>query len=131
MINMSVRTWTGRRCSSHASRWCSWADSTSCSIRGGYLNTSICMSRCSIHALGWDITRDLSSSTSLYMDSWLQTSPIPATSHTRHFHPMAFLLPSETKLYIQHSYLPRPISQWNNLLAEAPPLIPSRLVCVP
>ena len=42
----------------------------------------------------------------------------PVTRFTRHFHPMAFLLPSESKLDIQQSFVPRTVCQWSNLPAE-------------
>lgn len=45
----------------------------------------------------------------------LSSQLIPVTRLTRHLHPMAFLLPSESKEYIQMSFLPRTIAQWNSL----------------
>ena len=36
---------------------------------------------------------------------------------TRHTHSNSFILPSETKTFIQQSFLPRTIRQWNNLPA--------------
>ena len=44
---------------------------------------------------------------------------IPPTRLTRHQHPLSLRVPSETKLYIQQSFLPRTIEQWNNLSAAA------------
>jgi ribonuclease P/MRP protein subunit RPP40 len=41
----------------------------------------------------------------------------PLTRASRHNHPMAFLIPSETRLYLQQSFLPRTIVQWNALPA--------------
>ena len=43
---------------------------------------------------------------------------IPPTRLTRHQHPLAFQIPSETRLYIQQSFLPRTIVQWNSLPAS-------------
>ena len=37
------------------------------------------------------------------------------TRQSRHSHPMALILPSETKLYLQQSFLPKTIAQWNSL----------------
>ena len=37
------------------------------------------------------------------------------TRASRHCHPMAFHIPSETKKYVQKSFLPRTIVQWNAL----------------
>ena len=42
----------------------------------------------------------------------------PVIHQTRHLHPMAFLIPSESKNYTQQSFLPRTIVQWYNLPAE-------------
>ncbi len=42
---------------------------------------------------------------------------IPQTRASRHHHHLAFLIPSETRQYIQQSYLPRTIVQWNTLPA--------------
>ena len=44
---------------------------------------------------------------------------------SRHSHPMSFHIPSETKLYLQKSFLPNTITQWNRLptsVAFAPSL---------
>ena len=44
---------------------------------------------------------------------------------TRHSHSNSFILPSETKTFIQQSFLPRTVRQWNNLpaaVAAAPSL---------
>ena len=44
---------------------------------------------------------------------------------TRHSHSNSFILPSETKTFIQQSFLPRTIRQWSNLpaaVAVAPSL---------
>ncbi len=40
---------------------------------------------------------------------------MPALRLTRHSHPMAFIIPSESAQYIQKSFLPRTIAQWNML----------------
>ena len=40
---------------------------------------------------------------------------IPFIRATKHHHSMALRIPTETKLYIQQSYLPRTIVQWNSL----------------
>ena len=37
------------------------------------------------------------------------------TRPSRHSHPMSYYLPSETKTYLQQSFLPRTIAQWNSL----------------
>ena len=37
---------------------------------------------------------------------------------SRHCHPMSYHLPLETKTYLQQSFLPRTIAQWNNLPAS-------------
>ena len=37
------------------------------------------------------------------------------TRETRRTHPMSYIIPFESKLYIQQSFLPRTIVQWNNL----------------
>ena len=42
----------------------------------------------------------------------------PITRKSRHHHPQAYLIPAETQLYIQQSYLPRTIVQWNRLPAN-------------
>lgn len=50
---------------------------------------------------------------------------VPVNRITRHSHPNSFILPSETKTFIQQSFLPRTIKQWNNLpaaVAAAPSL---------
>ena len=48
----------------------------------------------------------------------LSNQLVPHTRFTRHNHPLSFLIPSETKLYIQQSYVPRTIVQWNALPAS-------------
>ena len=40
---------------------------------------------------------------------------IPQTRTSRHHHHLAFFIPSETKQYLQLSFLPRTIVQWNSL----------------
>ena len=40
------------------------------------------------------------------------------TRPSRHSHPMSYHLPVETKLYLQKSFLPRTITQWNSLPAS-------------
>ena len=50
---------------------------------------------------------------------------VPVTRPSRHYHPNSFILPSETKTYIQQSFLPKTIKDWNNLpaaVAAAPSL---------
>ncbi len=47
------------------------------------------------------------------------TSGLERQSQTsRHSHPMSYHLPSETTTYLQQSFLPRTIAQWNSLPAE-------------
>ena len=43
---------------------------------------------------------------------------IPQRRCTRRSHPMSFILPSETTKYLQQSFLPRTIAQWNSLPPE-------------
>ena len=43
---------------------------------------------------------------------------IPVTRVSRNLHPASFLLPFEEKTYIQQSFLPRTIAQWNSLPAS-------------
>ena len=43
---------------------------------------------------------------------------IPVTIYTRYLHPHCFLLPTEEKAYLQNSFLPRTIRQWNRLPVE-------------
>ena len=45
---------------------------------------------------------------------------VPQTRISRHTHPLAFFIPAETKLYIQQSFIPRTIVQWNNLPTQIP-----------
>ena len=42
----------------------------------------------------------------------------PCTRPSRHYHPAAFIIPAETRKYIQLSFLPRTIVQWNVLPAS-------------
>ena len=49
---------------------------------------------------------------------------IPQSRPSRHCNSMSFQIPSETKQYIQQSFLPRTIVQWNHL-PETVALAPS------
>ena len=43
---------------------------------------------------------------------------IPKQRCSRHSHPMSFVIPVESKVYLQKSFLPRTITQWNSLPAS-------------
>ena len=50
---------------------------------------------------------------------------IPLTRHSRNSHAKSFRIPYEKKPYLQYSFLPRTIKQWNSLpatLATTPSL---------
>ena len=58
-------------------------------------------------------------------DSTLSKELIPLTRHSRNSHAKSFRIPYEEKTYLQYSFLPRTIKQWNSLpatLATAPSL---------
>ena len=48
----------------------------------------------------------------------LSNQLVPHARFSRHHHPLSFLIPSETTLYLQQSYVPRTIVQWNALPAS-------------
>ena len=43
---------------------------------------------------------------------------VPHTRVSRHWHPKAFMIPIEKISYLQNSYLPRTVAQWNSLPAS-------------
>ena len=48
----------------------------------------------------------------------LSNQLVPHTRFSRHHHSLSFFIPSETTLYLQQSFVPRTIVQWNALPAS-------------
>ena len=43
---------------------------------------------------------------------------VPHTRVSRHWHPMAFMIPIKETSYLKNSYLSRTVAQWNSLPAS-------------